>query len=197
MNDIAALFPFYKPPEDIELVQLASNAKETGLDFSRVIFLDIDGVLHAENARDEDEFCFVRNFSDALHLADQLHRLPIVISSKWRHFTTLEKLRSHFPLNVQDQIIGVTPYLRQEALALIDDWDAIGGEESKKRHRQREILQWINAHAPGAKWLAIDDRPEYFHTECEHLFLVPKAMGGITGSVAAELVLRMNEFLKH
>jgi hypothetical protein len=105
-------------------------------------------------------------------------------------------MRSRFPPIVQDQIVGVTPYLRREALESIDDWTAIGGEESKKRHRQREVLQWVNTHAPNANWLAIDDRPEYFHPECEHLFTVPKIAGGITSTVAADLVLRINAFLK-
>jgi hypothetical protein len=195
MNDISKLFPFYKPLDDAALIELDPQAQDLNLDMSKIIFLDFDGVLHPENHTPETEFCFVGNFADAIRLVDFEHGLPIVVSSTWRHHKSLDDLRAKFPPRVMDQVIGVTPYLRREELDRIDDWEVTGGEESKSRHRQREILQWLNAHAPGSKWLAIDDRPEYFHRGCPNLFVVPKASTGLTSVVTHDLIARLREFL--
>jgi hypothetical protein len=195
MDDNNILFPFYRPPSDVALIHLDPRVLDFNLDFSRVLFIDFDGVLHPEDHTPETEFCFVKNFADAVRLVDLDRQLPIVISSTWRHHTTFDEIRSKFPSYLMDQVVGVTPYLRREQLAQISDWDAIGGEESKSRHRQREIMQWLNAHSPGSKWLAIDDRPEYFHRQCEHLFIVPKASSGLTTEVTYDLIARLRKFL--
>jgi len=195
MNDISTLFPYYRPPSDVALMHLDPRVLDFNLDFSRVLFIDFDGVLHPENRSPETDFCFVRNFENAVRLVDPDRRLPIVISSTWRHHTTLKDIRVKFPPSLMEQVVGVTPYLRREELDLISDWAAIGGEESKSRHRQREIMQWLAAHAPCSQWLAIDDRPEYFHRQCEHLFIVPKASSGLTTEVTYDLIARLRKFL--
>jgi hypothetical protein len=122
-----------------------------------------------------------------------------VISSIWRHHCNLKQIRSWFPEDIADQIVGVTPYLNEEEVDRIQHWDLYGGEQSKVCHRQREVAMWMNAHAPLGRWLAIDDRAAYFHKDTPHLFLVPKLVyqgdSGITVYQAPALAHRLQAFL--
>ena len=184
---------------NVPLMELAPSGGATGLDFSCVLFLDFDGVLHPEGCAERDHFFYLPNFSEVLRSADPEHRVPIVISSIWRHHCNLTQIRSWFPEDIAHQIVGVTPYLTDEAVRGIQDWDLYGGEQSKICHRQREVVMWMNAHAPQGRWLAIDDRAAYFHRDTPHLFLVPKLVyqgdSGITIYQAPVLAHRLQAFL--
>jgi hypothetical protein len=184
---------------NVLLIGLDPSMDTAGLDFSRVMFLDFDGVLHPESSRDGGQFCYVPNFCDALRAVDTAHRVPIVISSLWRHSHTLVQMRSHFPDDIAPQIVGVTPYMPDDEVRRTSDWSVYGGEQSRVCHRQREVVMWMNAHAPDGDWLAIDDRAAYFHKDSPNLFLVPKLVyqgdSGITIYQVPALVARLQTFL--
>ncbi|NVO08307.1 MAG: hypothetical protein HXX19_21255 [Rhodoferax sp.] len=183
----------------VPLVTLDHSADLAALDFGRVLFLDFDGVLHPESCAERDLFCYLPNFGAALQQVDGLQRLPIVISSLWRHHCTLQQIRAYFPQDLARQIVGVTPYMTDAQAAAVQDWAPFGGEQSRSCHRQREVAMWMGAHAPQGHWLAIDDRAAYFHKNTPHLFLVPKLVyqgdSGITVYQMPALVARLQAFL--
>jgi hypothetical protein len=184
---------------NVPLVTLDPSIDQARLDFSRVLFLDFDGVLHPESCAERDLFCYLPHFSTALKKVDPEHRVPIVISSLWRHHCMLPQIRSYFPEDMAGQIVGVTPYMTDQEAMDVQDWAPYGGEQSRACHRQREVVMWMAAHAPQGRWLAIDDRAAYFHKDTPHLFLVPKLVyqgdSGITIYQAPALAERLNAFL--
>jgi hypothetical protein len=126
-----------------------------------ILFLDFDGVLHSDFEAYENPFTQVEYFCDALRKADPNRKIDIVISSMWRLSEKLDQLRAHFPKDMHERIVDVTP-------------DLSDFELSPNGSRQREIELWMQEHARGGHWLAIDDRVNYFDPGCEHLFLVPE-----------------------
>lgn len=71
----------------------------------------------------------------------------------------LDKLITIFASDLQDRVVGATPQLQELA--------------SARGHRQRECAQWLASNAPGAPWLAVDDRANYFDEACPQLVLLP------------------------
>ena len=185
---------------NVTLVERDAALDGSGLNFDHVIFLDFDGVLHPESCPERENFCFLPNFCEAFREADPNAKVPLVISSLWRHHCTLSQIRDYFPAHVASQIVGVTPYMSEEQVKLVKDWAPYGGDQSKICHRQREVIMWMNANAPLGRWLAIDDRASYFHKDTPHLFLVPKLVyqgdSGITIYQKASLSKRLIEFLQ-
>ena len=124
----------------------------------KILFLDFDGVLHADGAS-------VR-LSQFPLLESYLAKMPdvdIVISSTWREAYSLEKLRALFPASLRDKVIGVTPILE-------DSYDDGG--------RQREIegfLRKASLNHKNAAWIALDDRADFFDRGCPFLLLVDPA----------------------
>jgi hypothetical protein len=184
---------------NVPLVSLDPAVDQAALDFNRILFLDFDGVLHPESCAERDLFCYLPQFSAALGTVDPGHRVPIVVSSLWRHHCTLQQIRAYFPQDMAIQIVGVTPHMTDAQAAAVQDWSPFGGEQSRTCHRQREIVIWMQAHAPQGNWLAIDDRAAYFHKNTPHLFLVPKLVyqgdSGITIYQMPALVERLRAFL--
>jgi hypothetical protein len=133
---------------NVPLVTLDPSIDNSTLDFGHVLFLDFDGVLHPESCAELDLFCYLPHFCEALHTADPQGRMPLVISSLWRHHCTLAYIRKAFPPDVAARIVGVTPYMADAEVKRISDWAPYGGEQSKVCHRQREVIMWMNAHAP-------------------------------------------------
>lgn len=160
----------------IPLVALHPDAKQRKLDFTSVLFLDIDGVLHPEVCQPHDRFCFAPAFCEIIQSIDPQGTLPIVITSMWRHTHTIDELRSNFSETVAPQIAGVTSNFanidpeRIEALTM--KMNAMSGVSSRPAYRQIEVMDWMADHAPNGNWMAIDDRAEYFEEECRHLFVV-------------------------
>ena len=68
----------------IPVVALHPDAGQRTLDFSSVLFLDIDGVLHPEVCEPHEHFCFAPAFCEIIHSIDPEGTLPIVIMSMWR-----------------------------------------------------------------------------------------------------------------
>jgi hypothetical protein len=181
------------------LVEVDRTKDWNHLDFGAVLFLDFDGVLHPEGGGEEENFCYLPNFASVLKEVNPERNLPIVISSLWRHHVSLEDIRGYFPDDIAGQIVGVTPYMTQSQVKEVKDWKPYGGEQSWLRHRQREILMWMNAHSPIGRWMAIDDRAEYFHRICPNLFLVPsfgeQGDSGLTDSMVKPLTDELRRFL--
>jgi len=79
-----------------------------------IIFLDIDGVLHPDNAAQISAFntpCGNRLFRWAPLLLGLLQKYPkvkIVISSAWRYCWNYEDLVGFFPEEIRPYIIGTT-----------------------------------------------------------------------------------------
>lgn len=181
------------------LVGIDPTLSLEALDFGRVLFLDFDGVLHPQSFSPHDQFCYLDNFCGVMRIVDPRHRVPIVISSTWRHHYSLQHMRELFPPDVAQQVVGVTPYLSTENPTDIADWTFLGEDPFKVRHRQREVLMWLHNHAPHAQWLAIDDRPGYFEDDCQNLFTVPgldgTTGGGLDPGVALDLMDCLRQFL--
>lgn len=66
----------------------------------------------------------------------------MVISSTWRVNRTLNELKSLFPSDLQDRIIGSTP--------ILEDSQQPGGREG-------EASSWLDSYPEHTSWLAIDD----------------------------------------
>lgn len=137
-----------------------------------VLFLDIDGVLHPEGVGADLEFYHLDNFQTVLR---QFPAVRVVVSSTWRLSMSLEVLRHHFAVDIQDRIVGVTSDLRSihPPLGL----------------RQRECESWIERNCPGSSWLAVDDRKSYFDDDCPFLFLIPHVYDGGVGLDAEQAEL--------
>ena len=168
------MIPTYRPA--IPLVALHPDARQRNFDFSSVLFLDIDGVLHPEGCQPDDHFCFAPSFCEIIHSIDPDGTLPIVITSMWRHTHTLDELSSNFSEPVANQIVGVTPNFDkinpEKCHALTMKMKALSGVSSRPAYRQIEVMDWMADHAPNGRWLAIDDRAEYFEEKCRHLFVM-------------------------
>lgn len=186
----------------IDLIELDSGCDRGGLDFSGVVMLDFDGVLHPEGANPGDYFCFLPNVVEVFEAIDPQGRVPVVISSKWRDQHPLRELRDHFPDAFARRIVGVTPDLAPKAPA----WQQYVAWERGDTHigsppalRQRECETWVSRHAPGAAWLAIDDTPGGFEPGCRNLFLVPPAHdgfgAGLHSGLLDEFMARFAEFV--
>lgn len=110
-----------------------------------IIFLDIDGVLHPlfprkdRPAKESAPFAYLPRLSSVLH--DYPHTY-VVISSTWRVNRTLNELKSLFPSDLQDRIIGSTP--------ILEDSQQPGGREA-------EASSWLDSHPEHTSWVAIDD----------------------------------------
>lgn len=150
---------------------------------SLYLFLDFDGVLHPEGVGPELEFCHRQGFEELMR---QYPRVRIVLSSSWRLHLPFEKLITIFSSDLQDRIVGATPHL-QELVA-------------ERGHRQRECEQWLATNAPGAPWLAVDDRASYFDAVCPQLVLLPHIHAGGTGLEGQALALlkqRIDQEIEH
>lgn len=110
-----------------------------------ILFLDVDGVLHPLFPWKDRPASEVVQLSYLPRLVGVLCQYPdvrLVISSTWRVSRTFDQLRALFPLTLQQRLIGVTP--------ILDEARYPGG-------REIEAMAWLDAHAPGEEWIALDD----------------------------------------
>ena len=138
------------------------------------LFLDFDGVLHHKDAAGrelkprniasldtltEDERRFIDNegrlivgknlFCHADRLASTLQPFPtvqIVITSTWRNYFNLDKLKSFLPATLADRVVGVTPRVFSRDGAFV---------------RSREISAYFST-GNSEDWLALDDHAYMF-----------------------------------
>ncbi|MCP3656805.1 MAG: hypothetical protein GY734_07770 [Herbaspirillum sp.] len=122
-----------------------------------LLFLNIEGVLHPVNAVTEQ-------FSRLHLLEDTLLHAPnvaVVISSPWKQVESLRALRRHFPPEIANRIIAVTPSLPKERY-----W------------RYREITLWLRqAGFEQESWIALDSDRTQFPSRCKHVFLTDPRIG--------------------
>lgn len=145
---------------------------------SFTLFLDFDGVLHPSPC-DKEELLIHRCYIE--DLLEDYPELQIVISSSWRLDSTLEELCEPFRPEVRERILGVTPVHPQRM----------------PMHREREILDWMEQHrSPDERdrWLAIDDKPEWFSPGCRHLFITRPDVG-LDGHAALGLRIKLAPML--
>ena len=123
----------------------------------RLLFLDIDGVLHADHEQQLARLPVLEQY-----LA-QMPDVRIVISSTWREDFSLAELQALFSPAFQHQIIDVTPSL------------SIGYDQGG---RQREIEQFLQHPAcSGSAWLALDDWRSFFDADCPQLLWIDPVTG--------------------
>ncbi len=136
------------------------------------LFLDFDGVLHADS---DVRFARMPQFAKCV---EQLPGVEIVISSTWRNMRSISQLQEAFPPSIRMRVIGGTPNLPRAS------YTGVGV-------RQREIEAWLEVNRidhSNARWLAIDDRPELFDPDCNFLLLVDGRRG--FGERESELLTR-------
>jgi hypothetical protein len=139
-----------------------------------ILFLDFDGVLHPDPCPPD------RLFEHATVLARTLapFRLQVVLSTSWRSVHPLADLKARLPAALAARVVGTTP-----------NFSAIsaGAGPLHPYPRQAECMAWLQQHAPGRAWHALDDRAEWFAPYCEHL-TVCDARTGVTAQTLAHLV---------
>ena len=185
----------------VPLIELDLRMPMDGLKFDRILFLDIDGVLHPDGPGDYADFSCLPRFCDVLRAADPAGVVPIVISSAWRHTQRLEDIKRNFPKDISLRIVGVTPDVLQTNASWMVSDALLDGASVSTHKRQSEIMAWICRNAPAGRWLALDDRASGFEGHCRHLFLVPgttKDGGGpgITALIAIDFRKRLDQFLR-
>lgn len=133
------------------------------------LFLDIDGVMHPVHTD--------RLLCREEHLARVLRDFPhveIVISSTWRETKTLSTIQSFFKTDLRNRIVGVTP--------VIEIRDAGDVQEVRWREIQQYLSGTGNRHH---RWVALDDAPELFPSDCAELVLCQSELGFADATEAA------------
>ena len=142
-----------------------------------VLFLDFDGVTHPDPCEKDQLF-------QSLPLIEAvLRRYPgvlVILSTTWRSMHPLDELKDHFSNDVAERVLGGTPLINLYDLA----WYPV---PISARSRQREIEAWLHQNRTlNHPWVALDDRPWWFESECQNL-LVTSALTGFTESDADRL----------
>jgi len=137
-----------------------------------VLFLDFDGVTHPEP-------CEKHQLFQSLPLIESvLRRYPgvlVILSTTWRTTHALDELKDRFSSDVAERVLGGTPLVNLYDLAWYPA--PLSG-----RSRQREIEAWLHQNRTlNHPWVAIDDRPWWFESECQNL-LVTSPLTGFTES---------------
>jgi hypothetical protein len=142
-----------------------------------VLFLDFDGVTHPDLCK-KDQL-----FQSLPWIEAVLRRHPgvlVVLSTTWRTLHPLNELKDYFSRDIAQRVLGGTPLINLYDLA----WYPV---PISARSRQREIEAWLHQNRRlDYPWIAIDDRPWWFESECRNL-LVTSALTGFTESDADRL----------
>lgn len=123
---------------------------------TKLLFLDIDGVLHPCTAG-------TLIYMDRLEGFLRKHpEVQVVISSTWRLDHAWPDLMAFFSTDLQSRILGVTP----------EDASGYGAT------REREITAWRQAHqCTSLPWAALDDDASLFSPGCPNLVLCETIKG--------------------
>ncbi len=129
----------------------------------KTLFLDFDGVLHPTLAQPSALFIHGASLAEAL----RPYPVNIVISSSWRFHFSKEDYLANLPVELSDQVIGVT-----------------GNAHVGKLARWHEIQQYVKKHRV-IDWRALDDSAFEFPLGCGQLI----ACDGSIGVASAQLDL--------
>lgn len=144
-----------------------------------VLFLDFDGVLHPEPSLSKDFFSQLPLLEAVLR---QYPTVDIVISSAWRldwvgsaNSVAVEQLRRHFSTDVAARVVGVTPYMGRLHESGLDALPHV---------RELECYAWMKSNRQiGTRWMALDDRADYFLPRCNNLMTVDGRTGFVPSDV--------------
>lgn len=148
-----------------------------------VLFLDFDGVLHADRCLLHQRFCHAERLSGWL----QAHpTVGWVVSSTWRLVEPTEQLLAPFPGLMRERFLGATP-----AWSRLQADGQLGGEWAMGRYkREVEVLHWWQQHRlAAARFAVLDDTPELFGPGFGPL-VVCDAATGLDDGVLSELLRR-------
>lgn len=171
--------------EFVKLVELDLSTFGSDKPIDYVLFLDFDGVLHREMSAHDEWMNSLPILERALQETDPQQDIAIVISSDWKYDHDLQALRGFLGCDVGRRVIGVTP-----------DRLLVQGQEVPSAPRQAEIACWLQSHAPGAQWLAIDDRHQYFEPQCARLLLT-NGRKGLVPMDEERMTLAFTELLRN
>ncbi|MGA4475755.1 HAD domain-containing protein [Ectopseudomonas chengduensis] len=164
--------------------------------YSQVVFLDFDGVLHPDSVFLIGKEPKLRGngqlFMWAPLLTEILMEFPhvkIVLSTSWVRHLGFHRTRNQLPPVIQNRIIGSTWHSEMaRGWADQDWWD--------KSTRHDQICRYVaRAHLPN--WLAIDDDPAGWpHDALNQLILCDGSLGLGDVNTAAQLKARLNELCR-
>jgi hypothetical protein len=106
-------------------------------------------------------------FNRLAYLAALLDSSPgtrIVISTSWREHLDLMQFKALLPPAVSTRLEDVLPYP--------DD-----GDHCMSGLRGRLMQAWIESHAPGVPWVALDDQAQHYAWHLKHLVFCDPATG--------------------
>ena len=133
-----------------------------------ILFLDFDGVLHADPCSDQTElFCRLPLLEEVLRDTPQVE---IVVSSSWRECRTIDQLRNLFSADIRQRVIDVTPMAgaHQELAELI----------GPTYRRSIEVEAWLRASGrPWLPWIALDDKRHWFRPFTKNLVCCDPLVG--------------------
>lgn len=167
---------------------------------SKILFLDIDGVLNTERQHDrcvEEGAAFVDNFGyafDPVAIANLKKIMDeteagIVISSSWKFwgFSTMQKLWASRDL--PGKVLDVTPNNVSDELLLSVDLDLMELPASKGS----EIKEWLSTSGQDVTHYAIlDDVPDMLPEQQSH-FVQTDPRVGITKDDAERIIEMLTE----
>ncbi|PKO26655.1 MAG: hypothetical protein CVU36_23480 [Betaproteobacteria bacterium HGW-Betaproteobacteria-9] len=148
-----------------------------------VLFLDFDGVTHPDP-------CGNASLFQSLPLIEAvLRRYPdvlVILSTTWRTTHPLDELKDLFSSDLAERVLSGTPLLSLYDLA----WYPV---PLSARPRQREIEAWLHQNRSlDHPWVAIDDRPWWFESECSNLLVTSRHTGFTESNVDSldDMILR-------
>ena len=124
-----------------------------------VLFLDVDGVLQTPAADDWKE---MEHCEGLIAVLSQLPQLSIVVISNYSGEGTLDSVRQHFPEEISQRIIDITP---------------VTALSQARKGRQVEIELWLDHHPDVKNWVAVDDEKFLYKDYCPWLVMTHKWLG--------------------
>lgn len=143
----------------------------------KYLFLDFDGVLHPYEW-DATPFELLPLLYEVIIKHKDI--LNIVISSSWKLSQSLEVLKTHFPDDMKDMIIGVTP-------------DLIESRANEGRYKEIQLfMQESNLDIVNTQWIAIDDEDRLYPPYCPNLIKTSRYEG-----INKNSLRKIKEFLEN
>ena len=147
-----------------------------------ILFLDFDGVLHADAVYLERGRPVLRAdgelFMWTSHLVDALASVPhvrIVLSTSWARELRFARARDYLPADLRPRVIGSTWH---SGMATDDEHRPLGRDtwwDTSTRYQQ--IRRYVD-RAGLTDWIAVDDQPEgWADTDRDKLVVTDSSMG--------------------